>query len=49
MNVAEEVPWCIACQSPHSLEYYAMAQFIASSQEVDIEEDPEHENTDSTT
>ena len=49
MNVVEEVSWCVACQSPHSLEYCAVAQFIASSQEVEKEEDPKYENTNSTT
>ncbi len=49
MNIAKEVPWCVARQSPYSLEYCAMAQFIASSQEVEIKEDLKHENIDSTT
>ena len=49
INVAKEVLWCVACQSPHSPEYCAVAQFIASSQEVEKREDPKHENTDNTT
>ena len=49
MNVIEEVPWCVACQSLHSSKHCLVAQFIASSQEVEKEEDPKEGNTDSTT
>ena len=46
VNVAEEVLWCMACQSPHSLNYYDVAQSVVAFQEVE-EEDPEEKNLDS--
>ena len=49
VNVAEEVPWCVSFQSPHSSKYCAVAQFIASSQEVEKVEDPKEGKTDRNT
>ena len=47
INVAQEVPCCVAFQSPHSSKNCVLAQFI-SSQEVEKEEDLEEGNTDNT-
>ena len=31
INLNDDVPWCIICQSPHSLEYCAIYQSFASN------------------
>ena len=49
VNVVEDVPWCMACQSPHSPRHCVVAQFIDASQEVEKEENLEERNTNDTT
>ena len=46
INIVEEVPWCIACQSPHSLDYSDVAQSISKSQAIEEEEVASEESHD---
>ena len=31
INVSEDIPWCVACQSPHSVEHCAVAHSMAAN------------------
>lgn len=46
MNVAEEVPWCNACQDPHAPYYCAMAQSIVASQDEQVDEQTDGQDQD---
>ncbi len=42
----DNVPWCIICQSPHSVEYCAVAQSFAFDHSLQIEEEEEEKSHD---
>ena len=46
VNVVEEVPWCVDCQSPHSPNYYVVAQLIGASYDAN-KEDADEKNPNS--
>ena len=35
------VPWCVVCQSPHSPNYFVLAQSFSANQNVKNEEEEE--------
>ena len=39
VNVTDDVPWCAACQSPHSLDYCVVALNMSDNQEHDEQYD----------
>ena len=46
INMSDYVPFCIICQSPHSLDYCTIAQSFATNQNVQNEEGEEENDHD---
>lgn len=46
INMNDNVPWCIICQSPHSPNYYAIAQSFVLDQVVKDGEDEKEKGHD---
>ena len=46
INMNDDVPWCIVCQSPHSLEYCVVSQSFASNHSVENDEEEEEKSHD---
>lgn len=40
------MPWCIVCQSPHSLNFCAVAQFFSTPQQTQPEEGEKEKSHD---
>ena len=41
MDMNDDVPWCIVCQSPHYIEYYFVAQSFVLDHSTHNEEEDE--------
>ena len=46
VNMNDDVPWCIICQSPHSLEYCAISLSFVSDHSVQNEEEEAEKSHD---